>query len=106
MIINAQGKYNILLFLPIHDLMLIPLGKFSKAEEGNRHGIDESPVTIQKMPVQDITAQKSERRRTDNWTVPREIDKKKSTCRRNASNYVALLRISYGVRPFFMVILS
>ena len=41
-----------------------------------------------------------------NWTVPREIDKKKSTCRRNASNYVALLRISYGVRPFFMVILS
>ena len=40
------------------------------------------------------------------WTVPREIDKKKSTCRRNASNYVALLRISYGVRPIFMVILS
>jgi hypothetical protein len=65
MVINAQGKKYVLLLWTIHDLMLIPLGKFSKAEEGNRHGIDESPVTIQKMPVQDITAQKSERRRTD-----------------------------------------
>ena len=40
------------------------------------------------------------------WTVPQQIDKKKSACRRKAPNYVALLRISNGVRPFFMVILS
>lgn len=58
------------------------------------------------VPAGSYTRIKSATGQTMVWTVPREIDKKKSTCRRNASNYVALLRISYGVRPFFMVILS
>lgn len=36
------------------------------------------------------------------WTAIRQVDTKKKPCRRITRDYAALLRISNGVRPFFI----